>query len=59
MTHVKNDLVLEEVLVLDDRVAVRDGADLVLEHLLVDAKVSVRVGVARVVVSRWLSRSIG
>jgi hypothetical protein len=45
-TYVKNDLVLEEVLVLEDGVAVREGADLVLEHLLVDAEVSVRVGVA-------------
>lgn len=45
-TYVKNDLVLEQVLVLDNRVPVADGTDSVLEHLLVDAKVSVRVGVA-------------
>jgi hypothetical protein len=34
------------VLVLDDGIAVRHGADLILKHLLVDAEVRVRVGVA-------------
>lgn len=43
---IENDLVLEQVLVLDDGIAVRHGADLILKHLLVDAEVRVRVGVA-------------
>ena len=36
-TDIENDLVLKEVLVLDDGVHVRLGANLVLQHLLVDA----------------------
>lgn len=57
-TYIKNDLVLEEVLVLEDGVAVGQGADLVLEHLLVDTKVGIRVGVAELVSARAASYSL-
>jgi hypothetical protein len=39
--NIKDDLVLEEVTVLVDRVAVATGAHVVLEHLLVDSMVVV------------------
>lgn len=40
---IENDLVLEQVLVLDDGVHVGTGADLILQHLLVDSMVVVAV----------------
>jgi len=43
--NVEHDLVLEQVRVVDNGVAVRVCSDLVLEHLLVDSKVRVRVKV--------------
>ena len=42
-TYIEDDLVLEEVRVLLDSVSVRERSDGVLEHLLVDTKVSVRI----------------
>lgn len=42
-TDVEHDLVLKQVLVLHDRVHVGFCADLVLEHLLVDAMVVIAV----------------
>lgn len=45
-TDIENDLVLEKVLVLDDRVHVRLGSDLVLQHLLVNAFVAQQIQVS-------------
>ena len=44
-TDVQYDLVLEQVLVLIYRVSIRSCADVILEHLLVDAMVIVAVEV--------------
>jgi hypothetical protein len=44
-SNIQHNLVLEQVLVPPHRVAVTQRADLVLEHLLVDPEVGVRVGV--------------
>jgi hypothetical protein len=35
--HIENDLVLEQVRVLLDRITVREGTDGILEHFLVDS----------------------
>jgi len=43
---VEDRLALEQVRVVHDGVAVRQGADLILEHLLVDTKVSVGIRIA-------------
>jgi len=53
-SNVEDYLVLEEVLVPPHGVAVAERAHLVLEHLLVDPKVGVRVGI---VVARRVARS--
>ncbi|GMS77916.1 hypothetical protein PENTCL1PPCAC_91, partial [Pristionchus entomophagus] len=54
-SDIHDDLVLEEVLVVVDGVAVSVGTDLVLEHLLKNTEVS--VGVEVVVLARHLIRS--
>ena len=43
--NVQDDLVLEEVAIAEDGVSVAHGADFILQHFLVNAKVSVRVKV--------------
>ena len=52
--NIEHDLVLEQVLVVPHRVAVGQGAHLVLEHLLVDAKMG--VGIEVIVLGSHLGR---